>query len=81
MPSSEDVWALRGLHVSVLITHEAPSCHCYGFIGIDIAAKACAARLIVHGHHHETNEAVLPDSTRVRGVARAEVLRLRPEDF
>ena len=33
---------------------------------------------VVHGHHHES---VLPNGTRVRGLAKAEVLRLHEADF
>jgi predicted phosphodiesterase len=72
----EDVSALRGLRVDVLVTHEAPSNHPYGFIGIDEAARACQAKLVVHGHHHQTTHGILPGGTRVRGLAKAEVLRL-----
>lgn len=76
----EDVEALRDLRADVLATHEAPSAHRHGFAGIDMAAAACCARMIVHGHHHQSYAATLPDGTRVRGLAKAEVLRLRPED-
>jgi hypothetical protein len=77
----EDVEALRGLHADVLVTHEAPSCHRHGFVGIDRAAAFCRARLVVHGHHHESYHAVLPSGIQVRGLAKAEVLRLRREDL
>lgn len=78
----EDVGSLRGLRADVLVTHEAPSCHRHGFVGIDRAAEACRARLIVHGHHHEGYSAVIPGtSIQVRGLGRAEVLRLGPEDI
>jgi hypothetical protein len=77
----EDVRALEELRADVLVTHEAPSCHRYGFIGINKAARACRARLMVHGHHHESYRGTLPDGTRVQGLAKAEVLRLRREDL
>lgn len=77
----EDVRALEGLRADVLVTHEAPSSHRHGFIGIDMAASACRARLVVHGHHHESLEGSLPDGTPIRGLAKAEVLRLRWEDL
>ncbi len=75
----EDVDALRNRRADVLVTHEAPSCHRHGFVGIDLAAAQCRARLIVHGHHHESYEGVLPSGTPVRGLAKAEVFRLRRE--
>lgn len=77
----EDLVALGKLRVDVLATHEAPTTHRHGLVGIDAAARACRARMIVHGHHHESYAATLPDGTRVRGLATAEVFRLRPEDL
>ena len=77
----EDVGALGRLRVDVLVTHEAPSSHRYGFVGIDRAAQACRARLVIHGHHHESIEGVLASGARVQGLAKAEVLRLRQEDL
>jgi hypothetical protein len=77
----EDVEALRGLRADVLVTHEAPSCHRHGFVGIDRAAEFCRAKVVVHGHHHESYEAVFPSGIRVRGLAKAEILRLRREDL
>jgi predicted phosphodiesterase len=77
----EDVDALATLRVDVLVTHEAPSCHRHGFVGIDTAAQACRARLVVHGHHHESYEGVLANGVPVRGLGKAEVLRLRRQDL
>jgi len=74
----DDVEALRGLRADVLVTHEAPSSHRHGFDGIDIAAEACRARLVVHGHHHEDSARTIPSGgVQVRGLGRAEVLRQR----
>jgi 3',5'-cyclic AMP phosphodiesterase CpdA len=72
----DDVAALARVRADVLVTHEAPSSHQHGFVGIDAAAAACHARLVVHGHHHRSTEGILPDGTPVRGLAKAEVLRL-----
>jgi len=77
----DDVSALEQVCAHVLVTHEAPSCHRHGFVGIDAAAAACRARLVVHGHHHQSDQGVLPDGTPVRGLAKAEVLRLRWDDL
>lgn len=71
----EDVAALRRVRADVLVTHEAPSCHKYGFVGIDAAAAACRARLVVHGHHHATYDGFLPGDIRVKGLGKAEVFR------
>lgn len=68
----EDFDRLRQHHFDVLVTHEAPSCHRFGFSVIDELAQACGARLIVHGHHHESYQATLPSGISVRGLANAE---------
>ncbi len=77
----EDVDALKRWHADVLVTHEAPSCHRHGSVGIDQAAMHCRARLIVHGHHHESYEGALPSGALVRGLAKAEIFRLREKDL
>ncbi|MBL8474604.1 MAG: metallophosphoesterase [Methyloversatilis sp.] len=50
----EDFQRMANLQADVLITHEAPSCHPYGHIGIDHLARAMGAKLVVHGHHHDS---------------------------
>lgn len=77
----EDARLMRRLRVDVLVTHEAPTTHRYGFAGIDAAAAACRAKLVVHGHHHQSYQGVLPGGVRVRGLGIAEVFRVRPEDL
>ncbi len=77
----EDMNALRNRRADVLVTHETPSCHRYGFVGIDQAAAHCLARLVVRGHHHESCEGVLPSGTPVHGLAKAEVFRLRHREL
>ncbi len=72
----EDMAALAKLRADVLVTHEAPTTHRHGFVGIDGAARLCRARLVVHGHHHESYVSALSDGTPVRGLARAEVFRV-----
>ena len=68
----EDHAALKCLKVDVLVTHEAPTSHRHGFIGIDDLAKDMKLRLIVHGHHHTTYDGQTRDGIRVRGLGRAE---------
>ncbi len=77
----EDVEALSNLRVDILVTHEAPTSHKSGFVGIDDAATRCRARLVVHGHHHVNYSGVTAGGIPVRGLAKAEVLRLRREDL
>lgn len=74
----EDIEVLRVQPCDVLVTHEAPSCHRHGLAVIDDLAAACGARLIVHGHHHESYEARLPNGVAVRGLRIAETWTLPP---
>lgn len=75
----EDIEALADERADVLVTHEAPSCHRYGFGEIDFLAEVLGARLVVHGHHHESYEARLPSGIRVVGLSKGEVLRITPD--
>jgi predicted phosphodiesterase len=68
----EDFARLAQQRFDVLVTHEAPSCHRHGFAAIDRLAEVAAARLIVHGHHHEPYAAKLPNGIDVRGLGVAE---------
>jgi predicted phosphodiesterase len=72
----EDFTALTQQQFDVLISHEAPSCHRHGFRVIDELAETVGARLIVHGHHHESYGATLPRGTEVRGLGVAEIWTL-----
>lgn len=74
----EDFDALDGLRCDVLVTHEAPSSHRHGFAVIDELAAACGARLLVHGHHHESYAATLANGVAVRGLGLAETWILPP---
>ena len=38
----------------VLVAHEAPSCHPFGWSAIDELAKRMGISYVFHGHHHET---------------------------
>jgi hypothetical protein len=72
----EDVYALEGVRADILVTHEAPSCHRHGFVGIDHATTACGARFVIHGHHHESYTGIIGQAVVVRGLRKAEVFRL-----
>jgi hypothetical protein len=68
----EDFDTLASSRFDVLVSHEAPSSHPHGFAVIDALAEACGVSLIVHGHHHEAYETLLPNGIRVRGLGIAE---------
>jgi predicted phosphodiesterase len=68
----EDLAQLSKQRFDILVSHEAPSCHRHGFAVLDELARAGGARLIVHGHHHDSYAANLMDGIRVRGLGIAE---------
>ncbi len=68
----EDFAALGRHRFDVLVSHEAPSTHRHGFAVIDRLAELGAARLIVHGHHHQAYAGRTPGGVAVRGLAVAE---------
>ena len=74
----EDFDRLSALRCDILVTHEAPSSHRHGFAVIDSLAASCGARLIVHGHHHQSYDALLRNGIRVRGLGLAEAWLLDP---
>jgi predicted phosphodiesterase len=73
-----DHGALREFRCDVLVTHEAPSNHEYGFGSIDDLARDMGARLVVHGHHHRHQEGETRDGIRVVGLGKAEPWLLLP---
>jgi hypothetical protein len=68
----DDFDRLAKQRFDILVTHEAPSCHRHGFGVIDELAAVGGASLIVHGHHHASYSATLPNGIRVRGLGLAE---------
>jgi len=72
----EDFAALEQSRFEVLVSHEAPSSHRHGCAAIDRLAARVGARLVVHGHHHESYAATLAGGIQVRGLAVAETLVL-----
>jgi Calcineurin-like phosphoesterase len=74
----EDFDSLARLRFDILVTHEAPSSHPHGFPVIDALAGRCGARLIVHGHHHQSYQAELPNGISVRGLGLSETWLLQP---
>jgi len=74
----DDFDRLAEQRFDILVTHEAPSSHRHGFAPIDDLAAAGEARLIVHGHHHCSYTATLPNGITVRGLGLAEPWPLLP---
>lgn len=41
-----------GPPADILVTHEAPAAHLYGWLAIDELAEALGVQVVIHGHHH-----------------------------
>jgi calcineurin-like phosphoesterase family protein len=68
----DDVDRLANQRFDILVAHEAPSCHRHGFSVIDDLAASSGAKLIVHGHHHDSYTATSRNGIAVRGLGLAE---------
>jgi predicted phosphodiesterase len=66
--------ALRSQRADILVTHEAPSSHRYGFKALDDLAMAMGVKTIFHGHHHEHYSATIGNGIVVHGVGEAGVV-------
>ena len=72
-----DEWAeLKKLKADILVTHEAPKSHQYGFVVIDELAEAMGVSKIFHGHLHEHYSATIRKDIRVFGVGDAKIANL-----
>lgn len=67
----EDFQKLSDMKADILVCHEAPSSHQFGFAAIDKLAVEMGVKLIVHGHHHRSYEDRLPNGIVVIGVEKA----------
>lgn len=65
----DEVESLKRLKADILVTHEAPGCHEYGFAAIDELAMAMGVKKIFHGHQHVSYYAKLAHDIEVFGVA------------
>lgn len=77
----EDYDLLADQQADILVTHEAPGCHRYGFKELDLLAEAMGARLIIHGHQHEPYLDELPGGIRVIGMGKADMLKIDLADY
>jgi len=71
----EDLDQLADLRADILVSHEAPSCHRYGFEEIDLIAQVMGCHTVIHGHHHERSRGMV-GNIRVIGLDKAEILRV-----
>lgn len=62
---------LAGLRADILVLHEAPSCHPYGFPTLDVLAQTMGVTTVFHGHHHDSADYRFSEKTlgfRTHGV-------------
>jgi predicted phosphodiesterase len=70
----QDYKTLWDKRADILVTHEAPSCHRYGFKELDDLARALGVNTVLHGHHHEHySRTICGGSIKVHGVGKAGV--------
>ncbi|MGR9053666.1 MAG: metallophosphoesterase family protein [Gammaproteobacteria bacterium] len=65
----DEVETLKRLRADILVTHEAPGCHIYGFQAIDEVARTMGVGKIFHGHQHDSYCSMLERDIFVVGVA------------
>lgn len=49
----DDYFCLGMEQADILVCHEAPSCHPYGYAEIDDLATSLGVKQVFHGHHHD----------------------------
>lgn len=64
--------SLQSQQADILVTHEAPSCHRFGFPELDKLAQALGVQAMFHGHHHEQyTKTINQGKILVHGIAKA----------
>lgn len=72
----DEVQCLKKMKADILVVHEAPGCHIYGFKAIDELAKVMGVKRIFHGHQHDSYSATVRHDIDVVGVADRSVVDL-----
>ncbi|MDT8407724.1 MAG: metallophosphoesterase [Methylococcales bacterium] len=72
----DEVQQLKKHQADILVTHEAPGCHRYGFTALDELARHLRVKQLYHGHQHDAYQAWLSPSIQVVGVAKRAVADL-----
>ena len=65
----DELEALKQFEADILVTHEAPGCHIYGFDVIDELAHVMGVKKIFHGHQHDSYFVKTDHGIDVIGVA------------
>lgn len=70
----EDYETLRRKRADILVLHEAPECHPFGFRTLGELAEAMKVRLVIHGHHHQNYRGTTECGVPVIGVSLAGII-------
>jgi predicted phosphodiesterase len=65
----DEFHALKTLNADILVTHEAPGSHRFGFQVISELAAAMGVKRLYHGHLHENYTRTIKNNIKVHGVA------------
>ena len=65
----DEFQALKRLKADILVTHEAPGSHRFGFGAISELGAAMGVKMIFHGHLHENYIGSVRNNIKVVGVA------------
>jgi len=68
--------ALKSLKADILVTHEAPGSHRYGFHVLSELASAMGVKRLFHGHLHENYNCTIKKNITVHGIANHSVADL-----
>ncbi|SOC27447.1 metallophosphoesterase family protein [Thalassospira xiamenensis] len=77
----EDHQILSAMRCDILVTHEAPSSHVNGTVELDQLAADMHARLLVHGHMHDSYVGMTSTGIPVRGLDGCELLSVNAAEF
>ena len=72
----DELHELAKLKADILVSHEAPRSHKYGFSVIGDLASAMGAKHIFHGHLHENYKKTIRNNIQVVGVANSAIADL-----
>lgn len=85
----DDYLALMLEQADILVVHDAPSCHPYGYAAIDDLAQAMGVTTVFHGDHHDSLDysadvarmGFVTHGVGLRGITNAEGMKIRHGDL
>jgi predicted phosphodiesterase len=88
----DTVITLARQRADILLCHEAPSCHPYGWKAIDDLSRSMRVQRVFHGHHHDCRDYSARNAQRgfevygvgfcgITALSASDVVQVRPGDF